>query len=224
MSLTRKGQTGWVLSTAGTLSTDRYGLSSAIATYSRYDFGLGDPGLPVSFGSTHPVWTYLECDKVQVSHNGTHWEARADFFGVTGAPAPIYELDMSLSEEPIETHPDFFMVLGGSVNLPYNGAIFDEDGTFKGFVKDGDNDEFVGVRSYLSPGAVWRKVYVSKTKPSDMSLLGKIDVPEGSPPTVSSGRNWLYSSLSWEQRGLTYQIRKEWRLSGRQGWNISIYG
>jgi hypothetical protein len=226
MALTRKGSTGWVLESYGTLQTDRFGLSSATARWGRYDSVGGDPGAPKSFGQTHPLWTYLTCDKVSVSHTGTHWESEVNFFGVNGNPTPIYELDMRTSEEPIESHPNFatFAYPAGT-----NGAKYDADGAFLGFYPVYNvsnaltNKEWVGVRGFLSPGAIWRKNYVTSTQPNDISVVGKVDTPEGSPPSVASGRTWLYNGLTWEQRGLVYTVKKEWLLSGREGWNTTIY-
>lgn len=226
MSLTRKGTNGWILESYGTLQTDRFGLSSATARWARYDLGPSDPGAPKSFGQAHPLWSYLTCDKVSVSHNGTHWECEANFFGITGSPTPIYELDMRTSEEPIESHPSFkdFAYPAGT-----NGSMYDADGQFLGFFpkyygsNNLTNGQWVGVRGYLSPGAIWRKNYVSTTQPDDMTVLGKVDAPEGSPPTVAAGRTWLYNGLTWEQRGLVYTVKKEWLLSGRRGWNTTIY-
>lgn len=226
MSLTRKGQGGWVMEKMGTLSTDRFGLSSATARWCRYDIGPSLPGQPAVFGSLHPMWTFLSCDKVSVTHNGVHWECDVNYFGIQGSPTPIYELDIRTSEEPIESHPDFktFAYPAGT-----NGSRFDPtDGSFMGFMPqysgtDVTNKAWVGVRGYLSPGAIWRKCYVSTTQPSDISQLGKIDSPEGSPPAIRDGANWLYAGLTWEQRGRVYTVKKEWQLSGRQGWNTAIY-
>lgn len=227
MSLTRKGTIGWILEKNGVLQTDRFGMSSATAKWARYDLGGNvDPGQPVFFGNSHPLWTFLTCDKVSVEHTGTHWEAEANFFGVLGTPTPIYELDLRTSEEPIESHPNFVQF---AYPVGTNGSRFDPvDGSFLGFVPlyngtDVTNPTWAGVRGYLAPGAVWRKCYVSTVQPNDISIVGKIDTPEGSPPAIRSGSNWLYTGLNWEQRGLVYSVKKEWLLSGRQGWNADIY-
>ncbi len=226
MSLTRKGQTGWILKQYGTLMTDRFGLSSANASWHRFDVGAALPGQPTTFGTLHPLWTFLSCDKVSVSHNGQYWECDANFFGVIGTPTPIYDLDIRTSDEPIASHPDFhsFAYPPGT-----NGSKFDEiTGAFDKFVPKVSggaitNPLWVDVSSYLSPGAIWRKTYVSTTQPADISQLGKIDTPEGNPPAIRAGATWLYGGISWEQRGRVYTVRKEWMLSGRQGWNPAIY-
>ena len=227
MALIRKGTLGWIKTSNGQLQTDRYGLAQATARWERLDTGDSDPGAPTSFGSQHPLWTYLDCDKVSVTQTEAGWVGEGSFYGFTGSPDPIYDLDYSTSEEPIETHKDFRTSLGGTPTTPLHGAKFDSDGAFlgfsTGFASDAEADAWRGIRGYLSPGAIWRKNYITKVRPTDLGELGHIDIPEGSPPTIPNGRNWLYIGLTWEQRGLTYTVRKEWRASGRRGWNTSIY-
>lgn len=228
MALTRKTPVGWIKTSNGQLQTDRFGLSQAAARWVRMDVGDTDPGAPTSFGSAHPLWSYLDCDKISISQTEHGWEAEASFFGVTGIPSPIYEIDFSMSEEPIETHKEFATKLAGTPANKLHGARFEPDGNFAGFVtfpagREAERDIWQGIRSFLNPGAVWRKNYVTKSRPGDIGDLGRIDVPEGDPPTLGNSQNWLYTGLTWEQRGLTYQVKKEWRASGRRGWNTDIY-
>jgi hypothetical protein len=70
---------------------------------------------------------------------------------------------------------------------------------------------------------MWRKVYVTASQPDTFGSIGTIAVPDGSPPTAPSGYNWLFTGISWEQKAQTYVVHKEWRLSGRHGWNSTIY-
>lgn len=230
MALTRKTPAGWFKTSNGQLQTDRFGLSQATAKWVRLDLGDSDPGAPTTFGTAHPLWGYLDCDKVSISQTTEGWEAEASFFGVTGTPEAVYEIDLATSEEPIETHRDFRSRLGGTSSSPLHGAKFDTDANGGGFLgfngpfSSGDEaDTWRGIRAYLNPGAVWRKTSVTKTRPGDLGELGHIDIPEGNPPLIPNGRNWLYTGLVWEQRGLTYQVKKEWRASGRRGWNNTIY-
>jgi hypothetical protein len=230
--ITRKGQTGWLLESPGALQTDRYGMSTATARWRRLDVATNvDPGTPIVYGQAHPLWFFLNCDKFTISVEDNGWNCDATFFGVYGVPQPIYDLDLSTAEEPIETHPNFRTTIAGKPGAALHGAQFsaggDDAGTFLGFngpfANDTERDEWMGIRSYLSPGAVWRKTLVTGTRPSDLSDVGGIDTPEGSPPTIGSGRNWLYAGLTYEQKGLVFTTRKEWRLSGRRGWNATIY-
>ncbi len=223
MALTRRGTVGWFFATPGELQTDRFGLSIADAVWKRQDVGADvNPGSPVVFGQSHPTWSFLTCDKVAIRFDDHGWSCSANFFGVTGEPAPVFDLDFSTAEQPIETHPDF-ATLAGVPGLEYNGARFDTtDGAFVNFTSE-RYPEFRGVKNFLLPGAVWRMNYVTATRPTDLGQLGSVDYPEGNPPQTSHGRNWLYTGMTWEQRGLTYAVKKEWRLSGKLGWNRLIY-
>jgi hypothetical protein len=213
-----------VLTTGGQLVTDRYGMSAARAVW--WYHGPNPEG-QVAIFSNHPRWSFLEMDKRTVTRaEDGHWDIVGDYFGVQGSPEPIYALDISTGQEPLETHPDFatFAALDGPPPAPGSttaGAVFDEDGLFIGF-KSG---EFIGVKAYLNASAVWRETRVSKTRPagSELASIGKIDSPNGTPPTPS-GRNWLFGSLSYEQKAKTFTIRREWLLSGPAGWNSTLYG
>ena len=211
------------LTTGGQLVTDRYGMSGARAA--GWYYGPSPEG-QVAIFSSHPRWTFLEMDKRTITRreDGT-WDIVGDYFGVQGTPAPIYSLDISTGQEPLETHPDFAGIAGlyGPPPTPgttSKGAVFDEDGMFVGF-KTG---EFVGVKAYLNASSVWRETRVSKSRPSSGELngIGRIDSPNGNPPTPS-GRNWLFGSISYEQKARTFTIRREWLLSGPDGWNSTLY-
>lgn len=62
----------------------------------------------------------------------------------------------SMSTEPIETHPNFESYLAGNPATPLNGAKFNADGSFDGFVEHTEvsnlkGDKY-GVKSYLNAG------------------------------------------------------------------------
>ncbi len=183
--------------------------------------------------SAHPRFSAMGVSKVSWT-SGKHGK----FYRVTytyegfllSLPEAVYTLDTSLSEEPIELHPDFADFAGTPSN-PLNGAVFidpdtqkittdDARGVFREFMV---TDSKGGVESYLSPGATWNETYFSLTRPSDLGSLGEIDSPSGPNPSIGSGRNWLYSGASYTRRGGIYEIRKTWLLSGRAGWDSDIY-
>ncbi|EIQ01045.1 hypothetical protein OpiT1DRAFT_05609 [Opitutaceae bacterium TAV1] len=236
------GQERLILQNIGDLQTDRYGLSSATAEWWYYG---NRPENQIDIFAQHPRWSFLNLDRRTIRHQGAYWLILGSFYGVDGSPDPLYQLDMSASQEPVETHPDF-KTFGRSTN----GAEFDEtDNSFRGFTRrpkpteaeyktldtpakwdtwlashPATNEIWIGVRDYLTPGAIWRKTWVTKHKPSlnEFNRIGCIDSPPGGPPTPS-GRNWLYMSLTWDQKGKTYTCRQEWKLSGRRGWNEVLY-
>lgn len=145
-------------------------------------------------------------------------------------PEPTYELSGTLSEEPIETHPNF-EDFAGTPSAPLNGAVFldpetnkpttsDELGVFTEFGISGNK---AGVSSYASPTVMWTEIRYSTSKPSELGDLGEIDNPNGGPPNFT-GRDWLLWDISYRRRGAIYEIRISWKLSGRNGWDEDIYG
>jgi hypothetical protein len=222
--ITKLGQSP-VQASYGQLQIDMYGLSTATATW--YDHS-DRPTLP-GLGDAHPIWTELKIERIRVDHQQTHWEISADYAGVIGTPEAVYELDSSAIEEPIETHPDFEdfagtpedpLVTGGKKGNEF-GAVFNQDtGAFEGFVY-GDKR---GVRGYLAPGAVWRMTQVQSEAPVEgVEDTGVIDPAPYGPIPAAGTRNWLYTGMTYEQRGGCYTVRYEWKLSGRRGWDADIY-
>jgi hypothetical protein len=210
-----------ILTTGGQLVTDRFGMSSARAVW----FYKGArPEAQVALFSNHPRWTFLQLDKRTITRREDgDWDIVGDYFGVDGNPEPIYSLDIGTGQEPIETHPDFATLAGtppSGGGTTSEGAVFDGDGLFVGF-KSGD---LVGVRSYLASSTTWRETLVTRTRPSGAELtnIGKIDTPNGPAPTPG-GRNWLFASISYEQKARTYTVRREWILAGPGGWNADLY-
>ena len=215
-----------VFTSGGQLVTDRYGMSTARGVWWYY----GDtPETQVSMLSAHPRWSFLDMDKRTISQaEDGHWDIVGDYFGVQGTPEPIYALDINTSQEPIETNP-LFTTFAGYYGAEVNGAKFDpEDQTFINFVRkpDGSNLKWVGVKAYLAASAIWRQTTVTKTRPTgtELASIGLIDTPNGgSAVPTPAGRNWLFGSLSYEQKGRTFTTRREWLLSGPNGWNDDIY-
>lgn len=168
-----------------------------------------------------------------------------------GTDDPTYSMKVSTSTEPIDTHPNVDAIVG-DINNPKHQAIFEKDGTFKQFpafylqsqaggiagllnakgeeAAWGDQNRMAGVASYLSAGAIWTKSYKQKTAPK-LSGLGKISSPAGGAPTPD-GRSWLYTGFSAsftspskdQDKTTEGTISQEWKLSGRNGWDVDIYG
>ncbi len=161
-----------------------------------------------------------------------------------------YSLDGSTGTEPIETHPEF-AVFGGApfagVAGPNNsGAVYDKDGTFKGFAVEPPgiiyyadlNRTRAGVKSFLAPGAIYseKTTYSSSSIPTagvlNLTKLGKIDIPPASrllpepasvPPKVGGDFTWLLIKHVASEAGDGLQVDRAWRLSGEAGWDIDIY-
>lgn len=179
----------------------------------------------------HPLISHLDRERQEIQLIPGISLITCGYAGITvGETEPVYELTIGESQEPIETHPDF-EDFAGTPSAPLNGAIFlneqgevsteDETGIFSGFRSSSD---FAGISAYMDASQVrWRKTWVSKTRPNDISQLSNIDTPEGPKPSLGGGRNWRYVGLTYQQRGKCYFITKEWQASAAGGWNSTLY-
>ncbi|WP_265593261.1 hypothetical protein [Verrucomicrobium sp. BvORR034] len=134
------------------------------------------------------------------------------------------------------------MFVDASGNLTTNDLV----GTFAGFgtmVATGPSsfaaNPFAGIEAFLDVTAIsYRERFVSRNLPSnDVNQVGKIFTALPGPAPGFGNRNWLYVGYQMDQRGsrfvagvpqttqrVVYDIVREWRLSGRGGWNPTIYG
>jgi hypothetical protein len=157
---------------------------------------------------------------------------------------PTYELIIGVEESPIETHPQFEL-LAGKPSAPVNGAIFldpstgsfstdDLTGVFDRFANydgDGTLNPKAGIESYLEPVCTYRESFVSDSIPSQAGV-GTIESDVPGPGLSRMGRrNWLYTGMNYRRRGnpngqineVIYEVSKDWKLSGRRGWDQDIY-
>ncbi len=175
----------------------------------------------------HPDYPFMGVEKLRIWKQGGWGWIQADYAGSRPedvAQSDSYDLLFGTGDEPIQTHPEF-AEFAGTQEAPQNGAKFDaETGKFLGFFGTGAG-EFQGTESYLDASQViWRHEYLGYFHASDCSAVGSIQSPSGPAPNLGSGRNWLFLSLESSRRGLIYRITKQWRGSGRKGWNSAIYG
>jgi hypothetical protein len=156
-----------------------------------------------------------------------------------------YELAITSSEEPIETHPRYRKPADvpvaekeiiGNVKLGMLKRVTAGQYQFKDIHDDQiytisttlgkELVDFIlaGVVSYLHARQTWRERYQNNSLPSSARLnkVGKIDVPKGA-PSVSDGRNWLFVGMNASQEGDIFTIVSEWELSGDEGWYSQLY-
>lgn len=173
----------------------------------------------------HPDFSALVCSDVEVNRlkPGVVCEIFATYTGFfdqkdpEALPPYTEELIAGNSEAPIETHPRFVSHLGGTKSAPLNGAVFNDDGTFKGFKAD---SKFAGVEFYLVPQVTYRKSTPTRARPTSIADIGKIfNVPVAAP----AGANWILTSRTWAKTGGFYTVTEEWLMSGGKGWYEEIY-
>lgn len=180
---------------------------------------------PPKIGDPHPHDKRVRVINYTLSGGATQYEYNVQYFGLAANPTkPIYSYYTSLSEEPIETHPDF-EVFGGTAAAPATGAVFDEDtGLFEGFNDEAAAD-LVAVRGFLTgQGSIRRTFYTTSVFTGMEDITTTRNVREGVIPGVSVSQNVLKTNWSSDIIGNNfYRVTEEYLLSGRDGWSSTIY-
>ena len=189
-------------------------------------------------GSNHPDDGRLECYNRTLSYgNNGILTCTASYFGlIKRRTDPEFSFSGGVTTEPIETHPDFSTKIAGTVGAPLNGAKFvtnpeaDDYGSFiefPEFTKPGDteNNNFLGVENYLTPGtnivvSYWQDTQPRPTKTATWSTYIP-DVTEFRKPQGVD--NFLLMDESYSQVGNYYQVTRNYIGSGVKGWNKDIY-
>jgi hypothetical protein len=106
----------------GTLSTERDGLQSATASYKIPRERWKE--LP-KVRTAHPIFKNLSVDRSEINFSGPFAIATCTYFGIESEESDsVYDLNDTVGEDPIATHPDFIKLIGGTAMAPKNGANF----------------------------------------------------------------------------------------------------
>jgi hypothetical protein len=143
------------------------------------------------------------------------YEGHSDPDNATGES---YEIEGSTTDDPIETHWNFEVLLknykgkedaNGRAKWPK--TLTDAEG------KKGRN-KMHGVESWAAPGLIWNHNWTSRILPASLiDILGVISQPPGNPPALSGDRDWLCIRIRGAQRGNIWQLQDSWQLSGPGG-------
>lgn len=211
------GPLGMFCENFGSLTTDIYSLSTATAVWISPAHRIAYP----SMGSPHPLWPFMHVEKrtVTVGNDGL-CRTTCEYAGFQGVPEPVVEWSSGVSEEPIQTHPNFSS-FAGTPSHPLNDAVF----------VDKDNNE---VKVDGVPGTVWARFagvgeFAGVTSYLTAHLVKRVTSISPDPINVSAGVGHLVGSMlkigaSSTKRGIVYQNVEEYRGPGRRGWNTAIYG
>ena len=233
MAMIKKGNAlTTALKTGGTtFYRDRYGKTTATSTYYidqsiEGTFLTAPPAAPISgvgFESMTLQRENLEVTKATVVYIGA-------VFTIGTTAIYTYEVGISASTEPIETHPLFFGMAGypnptataksrhlGTLNADGTGGTMSgiwiagdtgaivEGARFVGWTPNTtDGKYFLGTSSYLQPATTWTETIVTKTKPIGLNQsVGFIDgsVPGSNKPVLESSATWLLESFSQVSQG-----------------------
>ena len=144
----------------------------------------------------------------------------------------LFELDTSMNEEPIETHPAFAELkkLYGwdQTERRFAEMLAEQPGGVNALTsannKKNKRNPLFGIDSWLVVGVIFRRVRALRTIPGEaLSGIGTIiDEPPGIsqfklPSEGIKTRNWLKLSPKLSRRGNMVQCADEWMLSGPSG-------
>lgn len=232
MASQSKGPNNTVTQVSERFETDRAGVDTIelVVDIHQDDF----PQQMLADFSPHPRFSTMALSKRSGQKINPQWYRVAYTFEgfLSGAPPdPTYELIGSLSQEPIQTHPDF-ATIAGTPAAPLNNALFVDPDTgwksekanaiWKEFSNTGGANRKAGLDSYLVPGAEWRETSFETSEPATLENLATIASPRGNPPSLA-GYDWLVWGQTYQRRGYTYQVQTTWKFSGRNGWDPDIY-
>jgi hypothetical protein len=238
------GNQGVIVKDFGRLTTDYTGLSSGSAVFSipREKWAQ----LPKIY-SPHPVFSFLGMSHSEVSMQDGFAIMEAEYRGVSlpqgEFTTPTYELTIGVTEEPIETHPNFTTRLAGTATDPKNGSIWRHlesgiisttrrkatDGSgyvFAGWelTQGGKVSPYYGIERYLDVGNItWRMKRHGRVGSTAINEAGTIQNPSGPHPTLPGKRNWMNMGTTMTQEGAAATFTTEWRASGPRGWDRNIY-
>ena len=144
-----------------------------------------------------------------------------------------HEYNRTTTEAPIETHPLFAVPYSSPPVTPAQLAAIElalqnaqpPASSVTGAALTLYNKKRRGIESYLKPGGIYKKTYVSSDYPGSdlMNQVGKIATPPSPAPTAPSGQNYLCIGVTWVKQAGVVTISEEYQLSGPGGWDPDLY-
>ena len=253
-SVTHFGETEWS-TTGSSITLSELGIVSAMSKYmlahDEYTIEEAQEWAEAEMGEAHSDQGHLIATACSVSCSGPFHAVSITYKGVPDdVERNAIKISASVSQEPIESHPDFRTKLAGSRGAEINSAVFNDDGTFLAFKVDpecprlpGQNKQ--GVKSYLEPAMTYevKTTYGADTGKDTsggaMKALENVgkrykrdDLPghkvagEGTEYKMEAGRerDWLLVGADFSSIGYDAKvISLKYRMSGRRKWNEEIY-
>ncbi len=188
-------------------------------------------GLPITDRSAEEFETGTW--QLTLTYEGEAGESSVSF---DSSAAIEVELDSSLAQESIKSHPNWEALkkkygwLTDKEEFPDTmpGAAGDKT-ALSGAKKKPTRNPMHGTESWLSVGAVFRITYSSKSAPRD--ALEGVGTVVDRPPGFGllgiahpKGRNWLKDAPKVRVVGNASRISTEYIMSGPHGWLRDIYG
>ena len=216
----------------GSFSLDRTGLFTGSE---KYVFPI-NPGSP-DFSNAESFASSYEDSNFFVDESGCFIVGE---YRSTDARGMITEeLDFSMKEEPIQSHPNWNGSSGIAAKYGYDSSTQQFPRVMPSTTSQSNiqnpsstsasmSNPLYGVTSYLSMTAIFRKNQTVTDLVSINGLfdnIGKISGPVYdliSIPVLPS-RNWLKLAPKINSRAGVFEVSEQWQLSGAGGWNSKIY-
>ena len=144
-----------------------------------------------------------------------------------------HDFDKATTEAPVETHPRFALPRAtppvsateiAQIELALQNAE-DPPLTLRAPAQALYALKRRGIESYLKPGQIYKRTYVSADIPSGAVIddVGKIKTPPTPAPPAPFGQNYLYLGASWKKQAGVVTIVESYQLSGPGGWEPTLY-
>jgi len=175
----------------------------------------------------HPDDSRLQCYNKAITYGNLDMiTCVCSYFGIAAKVTsdPSFDYQGGTSSEPIETH-DRFDVFAGDSAAPKNGAVFEDDGSFKHFAGDGAGS-LLGVQYYLTPAVNVSVTYWTTKKPNlsnRMKIYKDPEIGKDIFKRVPNVKNYLLVDMPYRRVGNLYQVTEQYMGSGSRGWNETIY-
>lgn len=215
--ITYYGDIGLKIQAVGEVSVSRWGLAEGEVIW------VCPTSLAISlspaFGTVHPYLSYLTMEKINFQFDKDFTRIIGHFVGAFPGASSTYEYQPSFTSASIYSSPSLSSILSaaGTAGTDY---ILD-DANAKVTFKSTAGDNLAGLTDFLLSQGLWVENCVLGSAP-DCSNDGKIETPNGSPPS-SAGGNWLQCPTFFQQRGAVFDTRRSWKNAGPRALPTSIY-
>jgi len=209
-------------------------VSSTGANFNKYGFATGslrfkfpmDVSIIPRYGDVHPHYSFMRLEDFSLSNDEGFYIVDANYVGIEGTEtAKVYEFSGNVTQEPIETHPNWVTVLSNKNEFHptlTSSQISIGGGTNKVSTFEVTNEKWNGITDYLVPSGTLSVTWYSTTAPSALNL-SKIFSKVYDFSMNIGDKNWNQTGLTSRIRGGIYEIKEEYMLSGIRKWNTDVY-
>jgi hypothetical protein len=168
----------------------------------------------------------------RISHSDGKYTLTTEQYEST-SDAVVYAGDANTSSEAIETHPSLDGLTKDQRDKWLKWKQNPSDPTLGGFDPSTDTDPLIqklfgwystGITTYLAPRITVKHTTIEDSAPS-LDIIGNITSSAGGYSGNTGSRDFLITSVSFQQEGAKYRVTVEY-LASQKGktWDPTIYG